>query len=279
MSESNNLPSARSPNSSSEHPLEPELQSSIHLSEATHSAHQATSLSEPTSSNLSVSEPFLVATQSNPHVTALGMDGDPGDSLNGQSTDEENEENKEQASSAWMILREVTETVVLALIIFLLMRQVIQNYRIESHSMEPNFSEGQFILVNKLSYILGEPSRGDVVVFHNPNNKDEDYIKRVIGLPGDTLHITNQQVFINDTLLDEEYIQYQIRSGEELGPLVIEPGNLFVMGDNRPNSSDSRRFGQLSQELLVGKAWLRVWPANRWGLVEHYHENTVVAVP
>ena len=77
--------------------------------------------------------------------------------------------------SAWMIIRELTETIVLSLIIFLLMRQVVQNYRIESHSMEPNFIEGQFILVNKLAYVFGEPNRGDVLVFHNPNNNKEDY--------------------------------------------------------------------------------------------------------
>ncbi|MBV7336872.1 signal peptidase I [Chloroflexi bacterium TSY] len=270
MSESRNLPSAQSSDHGSDQPLESEL---------TLSAHQATSSSESVSPDSSISEPFLVATQSNSHVTILGMDGEPEGSLKDSSVGAENEENKEQAPSAWMMLREVTETIVLALIIFLLMRQVVQNYRIESQSMEPNFSEGQFILVNKLSYILGEPNRGDVVVFHNPNNTDQDFIKRVIGLPGDTLQITNQQVFINHTVLDEEYIQYEIRSGEELGPFVIEPGNLFVMGDNRPNSSDSRFFGQLSQDLLVGKAWLRVWPANRWGLIDHYHENTVMAAP
>lgn len=176
----------------------------------------------------------------------------------------------EEPSVIWVILRELTETIVLSLIIFLLMRQVVQNYRIESHSMEPNFTEGQFILVNKLAYVLGEPERGDVLVFHNPSNHDEDYIKRIIGLPGDTLNIHDQHVYINDQLLDEPYIQNLIRPGEQIGPIVIEPDHLFVMGDNRPNSSDSRRFGQLSENLVVGQAWLRVWPFANWGLIRHY---------
>lgn len=182
----------------------------------------------------------------------------------------EEEEDANEPSVGWVILRELTETIVLSLIIFLLMRQVVQNYRIESHSMEPNFTEGQFILVNKLAYVLGQPERGDVLVFHNPGNHDEDYIKRIIGLPGDSLSIHDQHVYINDQLLDEPYIQNLIRPGEQVGPLTIEPDHLFVMGDNRPNSSDSRRFGQLSEELVVGQAWLRVWPFDKWGLIHHY---------
>ncbi len=87
-------------------------------------------------------------------------------------------------NQAWQILRELLETVVLALVIFLVIRQGVQNYRIESHSMEPNFSENQFVLVNKLAYRFGDPKQGDVIVFHNPNNPAEDYIKRIVGLPG-----------------------------------------------------------------------------------------------
>ena len=179
-------------------------------------------------------------------------------------------EKEETPPTLWMVVRELTETIVLSLIIFLLMRQVVQNYRIESHSMEPNFIEGQFILVNKLAYTLGEPSRGDVLVFNNPNNANEDYIKRIIALPGDTLEIKEQQVFINDEPLDEPFIQNKISPGFYRGPDIIEPNSLFVMGDNRPNSSDSRAFGQLSQDLVVGKAWLRVWPLDTWGLINHY---------
>ncbi|MEM7128333.1 MAG: signal peptidase I [Chloroflexota bacterium] len=180
---------------------------------------------------------------------------------------------EESPSSAWMLFRELTETIVLSLIIFLLMRQVVQNYRIESHSMEPNFIEGQFILVNKLAYVLGEPQRGDVLVFHNPNNEQEDYIKRIIALPGDNLEIKDRGIYINEKAVDEPYIANRVPPGPAQGPYVIDPGHLFVMGDNRPNSSDSRAFGQLSQDLIVGKAWLRVWPIENWGLIQHYHNE------
>lgn len=190
---------------------------------------------------------------------------------------------EEEPSMTWVMLRELVETIVLSLIIFLLMRQVVQNYRIESQSMEPNFCEGQFILVNKLAYVLGEPKRGDVVVFHNPNNQQEDYIKRIMGLPGDTLTIRNQKIFINgnepEDTLDEPYLFNQVSPGENVGPVVIEQDRLFVMGDNRTNSSDSRStVGQLSQELLVGKAWLRVWPFERWGLINHFDLEPGIAL-
>ncbi|MCC6454814.1 MAG: signal peptidase I [Caldilineaceae bacterium] len=175
-----------------------------------------------------------------------------------------------QPSMTWMMLRELVETIVLSLVIFLLIRQVVQNYRIESHSMEPNFYEGQFILVNKLAYRLGSPERGDVLVFHNPNNVDEDYIKRVIGLPGDNLDIHDGTVFINGKPLVEEYPIHEIPRSSTYGPVVIEPDHLFVMGDNRPQSQDSRSFGQLSEDLIVGKAWVRVWPFDKFGIIPHY---------
>jgi signal peptidase I len=171
---------------------------------------------------------------------------------------------------SWMMLRELIETIVLSLVIFLLIRQVVQNYRIESHSMEPNFYEGQFILVNKLAYRLGAPERGDVLVFHNPQNVEEDYIQRIIGLHGDKLDIHDGSVFINDEQLVEQYPINEIPRGLVYGPIVVEPDHLFVMGDNRPQSQDSRAFGQLSEELIVGKAWVRVWPFNKFGIIQHY---------
>jgi signal peptidase I len=182
-----------------------------------------------------------------------------------------------QPSMAWMLLRELVETVVLSLIIFLLIRQVVQNYRIESHSMQPNFYEGQFILVNKLAYKLGTPARGEVVVFHNPNNTDEDYIKRVIGLPGDVVRVENQTIFINDQVLDQPYRPNPFPEGYTFGPVLVPANHIFVMGDNRPNSSDSRRpreqggIGPIDESLIVGKAWLRVWPLDLFGFVNHYH--------
>jgi signal peptidase I len=182
-----------------------------------------------------------------------------------------------QPSMTWMLLRGLVETVVLSLVIFLVIRQAVQNYRIESTSMEPNFHEGQFILVNKLAYRIGAPNRGDVVVFHNPDNPDEDYIKRVIGLPGDSVEVIDQSVWVNGKVLDEPYDMNMLMPGSHYGPIVVEPDHLFVMGDNRPNSKDSRSFGQLSEDLIVGQAWVRVWPLSLFGVIRHYDLEPGVA--
>lgn len=173
-----------------------------------------------------------------------------------------------QPAAVWLLLRELLETIVLSLVIFLLIRLVIQNYRIESHSMEPNFREGQFILVNKLAFKLGEPSRGEVIVFHNPGNVEEDYIKRVIGLPGDEVEVRGQTIYINGQALAEPYATNPFR--DNYGPMIVPSNHLFVMGDNRGNSSDSRRIGPIPEELIVGQAWLRVWPFDKWGIITHY---------
>ncbi len=167
-------------------------------------------------------------------------------------------------------MREIVETIILALILFLVIRQVVQNYRIESHSMEPNFYEGEFVLVSKLAYKLGEPQRGNVVVFQNPNNPAEDYIKRVIGLPGDTVEVIGDTILINGEELPQPYDHNANPEGTYFGPLVVPDGTIFVMGDNRPRSSDSRAIGPIDESLLRGQAWLRVWPLSKFGFVTHY---------
>lgn len=177
---------------------------------------------------------------------------------------------EKQPSVMWALLRELVETVVLSLVLFLLIRQLVQNYRIESHSMEPNFYEGQFVLVNKLAYKLGEPHRGEVVVFHNPDNTDEDYIKRIIGLPGDTVEVNGDHVVINGQELPQPFVHNLNPEGSQFPPTSVPAGSIFVMGDNRPNSRDSRVIGSIDEKLIVGKAWLRVWPFPKFGFIEHY---------
>ena len=165
------------------------------------------------------------------------------------------------------LLRETLETVVLAILIFLVIRSLVQNYRIEGQSMEPNFQHGQYLLVNKLAYRLGEYRRGDVIVFHYPNNPSQDYIKRVIGLPGDTVEFQDGVLIVNGLSVEEPYEQVPIARNIEAQ--TVAPGFLYVLGDNRPASSDTRTWGQLSQEFVIGKAWLAIWPVDRAGLVEH----------
>ncbi len=178
--------------------------------------------------------------------------------------------NEQQPNIFGALLRELVETVVLSLILFLIIRQVIQNYRIESTSMQPNFIEGQFVLVNKLAFKLGEPHRGEVLVFHNPDLPSEDFIKRIIGLPGDVVEVKGKEVFVNGAILPEPFEHNLTDGNYRFGPVTVEPNRLFVMGDNRPNSKDSRVIGTIQEDLLVGKAWLRVWPLDKFGLIEHY---------
>ena len=174
---------------------------------------------------------------------------------------------EEEDPSLKSLLRETLETVVLAVLIFLVIRSLVQNYRIEGQSMEPNFQHGQYLLVNKLAYRLGEYRRGDVIVFHYPNNPSQDYIKRVIGLPGDTVEFQDGVLIVNGLSVEEPYDQVPIARNIEAQ--IVAPGFLYVLGDNRPASSDTRTWGQLSQEFVIGKAWFAIWPVDRAGLVEH----------
>lgn len=166
-----------------------------------------------------------------------------------------------------LMVREVVETVGLAVIIFLIIRIGIQNYRIEGQSMEPNFHDGEYLIVNKLAYRLGEYERGDVIVFKYPNDPSKDYIKRIIGLPGDTVEIRGGQLFVNDNQIEEPYLH--MPNVRDEAPMVVEAGHLYVMGDNRPASSDTRSWGQLGQNFVIGQAWLAIWPFDTAGLVKH----------
>ncbi len=165
-------------------------------------------------------------------------------------------------------LRELIETLLLTLVIFLLIRFAVQNFRIEGFSMEPNFHDGQFLLVNKIIYMFHPAERGDVVIFRYPNNPSRDFIKRIIGLPGDKLEIVNGRVIINGDLLNETY---PLNAGTySYGPTTVGPGEYFVLGDNRNNSSDSHSWGLLPAKDIIGKAWVSYWPPQMMGLVPTY---------
>ncbi len=186
--------------------------------------------------------------------------------------------------------REVLETVLLTVMIFFLVKGLVANFRILGTSMEPNFHTDQLVLVNKAAYfhvdvnswlklipgvhpdsqnitwLFGGPKRGDVVIFEPPDVVNEDYIKRVIGLPGDKVEVKNGKVYINGTALDEPYIREAPFS--PYNATVVPPGHLFVMGDNRNASRDSRSFGMLPIDLIVGKALMVYWPTGpQWGVV------------
>lgn len=168
---------------------------------------------------------------------------------------------------------EIFYQVVLALAIFMLIYVfLLQPHQVRGRSMEPNFDNGEYILTDKLSYRLGEPKRGDVVVFAAPPNKKEDFIKRIIGAPGDVISVQDGKVLINGKELEESYIPDETQT---LGNLSLKDGQTltlsnseyFVMGDNRERSSDSRYFGVINRRDIVGKAWFVYWPVNRARLI------------
>jgi signal peptidase I len=197
------------------------------------------------------------------------------------------------------MVRELVETALFILLVFFIVRGIVQNFKIEGSSMEPTLHTGQYILVNKLVYFhfdlnaplrlfpgqeelpqriiypFHQPRRGDIVVFEYPRDVSKDYIKRVIGLPGDTLEIRDGQVFVNGEQLDQPYLQ-----GAETycvpgfpcheGAITVPEGQIFVMGDNRANSSDSREWNALPLDRVVGQAWVIYYPVADWGLVPHY---------
>lgn len=161
---------------------------------------------------------------------------------------------------------DVVETVVLAVVLFVGINAVSARVRVDGFSMRPTLEDGEFLLVNKLSYIFGEVERGDIIVFHFPLNPEEELIKRVIGLPGDHIVVKDSQVFVNDQLLSEPYIA---QSPLYYGDWVVKEGHLFVLGDNRNNSNDSKDWGMLPEENVVGKAVLIYWPPPLWDVLDH----------
>ncbi len=165
-------------------------------------------------------------------------------------------------------LRELIETLILTLVIFLLIRFAVQNFRIEGYSMEPNFHDGQFLFVNKIVYMLHPPERGDVIVFIPPNNNSRDFIKRVIGLPGDTVEIVSGRVFINGSELPETYPLNAATYSS--GPTTVPPEEYFVLGDNRNYSSDSHAWGTVSVKKIIGKAWFTYWPPQMIGFIPDF---------
>jgi signal peptidase I len=184
----------------------------------------------------------------------------------GQTVDDEDVTNRWQGVKS--ALHEIVETVLLTLLIFLAIRTLIQNFRIEGVSMEPNLHDGQYLIINKLAYYLHPPERGDVVVFHYPKNPRRDFIKRVIGLPGEKVEVRGERLFINGEELDEPYALHT--GNYAWGPQTLGEDQYFVLGDNRNSSSDSHNWGTLSGDAIVGKAWISYWPPKHLGLVPHY---------
>lgn len=161
---------------------------------------------------------------------------------------------------------DILETLVLAVVLYFGINAVSARVRVDGFSMRPTLQDGEYILVSKLAYKLGEPQRGDIVVFIFPVNPEEDLIKRVIGLPGDTITIQDGVLSINGVEMDEPYIN---AAPAYDGTWQVAEGELFVLGDNRNDSRDSHQWGLLPFENLIGRAVLIYWPPEEWQVIEH----------
>ena len=160
------------------------------------------------------------------------------------------------------VIFEIAETILLALVIFFGARLFVQTFSIDGRSMQANFEPGQYALVSKASYGLGSPQRGDVVVLYRPGSPTEELLKRVIGLPGEEVAIRSGTVFINGLELDESDYLGSVETSD-MSARAVPRGAYFVMGDNRSVSQDSRSFGPVPREAIVGKVVLIYWPIDQ----------------
>ncbi len=173
------------------------------------------------------------------------------------------------------LVREVIETIVLTVLMFLVIRFAVQNFNVEGTSMEPRLHNGELILVDKWTYLFHPPQRGDVIVFIAPPEPTLDYVKRIIGIPGDRITINGTTVIVDSVTLNETYVA-QINQGNTSGAtiqnMLVPPNKYFVMGDDRIRSSDSRFWGFVPRNNIIGRAALVYWPLKQdnYGFLPNY---------
>jgi signal peptidase I len=174
---------------------------------------------------------------------------------------------------------EILQIVLLALVAFFALHFIIQNFRIDGSSMEPNLHSGEYVIVNRAAYWLGgDPRRGDVIVFQAPDQPKYDRIKRVIGLPGETVEVRKDgTVYIDGRQLEENYLSSRLNGPS--GTWTVPAGEYFVMGDNRGVSYDSRNGGPVPHGNIIGKAWVIIWPIGNWGGAPNYSVTLQAASP
>jgi signal peptidase I len=168
---------------------------------------------------------------------------------------------------------DIIEAAVMAMAIFVLVYLFLfQPHQVRGNSMYPNFHDREYLLTDKISYRFHEPARGDVIVFRAPQKEEYEYIKRIVGMPGDSVKISNGKIYINGNLVEEIYLptDYLTNAGRflhENQTIEVDDNLYFVLGDNRSHSSDSREWGLVPRDNIIGKAWFRYWPIGNAGLI------------
>lgn len=168
---------------------------------------------------------------------------------------------------------EILETIVVAMAVFVVVYYfLVQPHQVTGNSMLPTFEDKDYILTDKVHYRFSQPKRGDIIVFRSPNSPSKDFIKRIIALSRETVEINQGYVYVNNEVLDESYLPVDFRTaGKDFFPdgeqVIVPLGEYFVLGDNRSHSSDSREFGTIPKESIIGRAWLRYWPLNKFSLI------------
>ena len=189
------------------------------------------------------------------------------------SKEDNKEEAPEQEQSIW---RSLGGTLLYLLVIVLLTWVIVtfvgQRTKVDGHSMEPTLSDGDNLIVDKLSYRFRDPERYDIIVFPYQHAENTYYIKRIIGLPGETVQVIDGYMYINGKKLDEHYgAEVMEDPGIAAEPIKLGDDEYFVLGDNRNHSSDSRvpSVGVLTRDMLIGRAWVRIYPFNKIGVIKH----------
>lgn len=173
---------------------------------------------------------------------------------------------KDQPGNLKRIVLDIFETLILAVVLYFGINAISVRVRVDGFSMNPTLQDGEYILVNRLAYKIGQPERGDIVVFSFPMDPKQDLIKRVIGLPGETVSVQEGKVLVNSVPLEEPYIAAKPNYD---GTWQVPEGQLFVLGDNRNESKDSHEWGLLPMENVVGRAILIYWPPTQWQLIDY----------
>ena len=169
-------------------------------------------------------------------------------------------------------IMQILATLIVALLIFFGVQAIIESRVVEGSSMEANLHNGQRLIVVKAAYWFGEPQRGDVIIFTHPLDPTRTLVKRVIGLPGEQVRIDGGVVYVDDLPLQEPYVNGQVGTycSAAYCSCIIPDGEYFVMGDNRQASSDSRSWGPIPGDSIIGRAWLLYWPMSDWHLIDGY---------